>query len=134
MTVGFCIVGEGRRASIQLNGQHRSRGLLSFQSEPGYAIALLGRLHYRDDLIASLKPAGRRLQSLDDASLALEAYRRHGLAGLERLEGTFALAVWDARAGLLVARRDLLGGFPLFLARSGCRVALGTSLRARASG
>jgi asparagine synthase (glutamine-hydrolysing) len=130
MTVDFCIIGEDHEISVQLAGRHRSNGLLTLRSEPGYAVVLLGRLHYREDLRAALDPRRGDPARLDDAGLVLEAYRQHGLAGLERLEGTFAVAVWDARAGILTGRRDLLGGFPLFSARSGRRTALGTSLEA----
>src|SRR4051794_20563949 len=63
-----------------------------------------------------------------DAGLALAMYREFGLEALERLEGDFALALWDARAARLIGLRDPLGGYPLYWTEAGATFALGTCL------
>jgi asparagine synthase (glutamine-hydrolysing) len=48
--------------------------------------------------------------------LALAVYRQRGLEGLERLEGDFALVIWDAAEQRLIGMRDPMGGYPIFYA------------------
>lgn len=71
-----------------------------------------GRLDYRDDLANRLE-----IQLLDtgqfDALLAVRAFERWGEAAIERLEGNFALIVWDRREKRLFAARDATGFYPL---------------------
>jgi asparagine synthase (glutamine-hydrolysing) len=52
------------------------------------------------------------------AALLLEAYRRWGEGFLLRLEGAFALCLWDGREKTFLAARDALGVYPLFYAKS----------------
>lgn len=87
---------------------------------------LLGRLFYRDDLLGSILDGGC-LRGESDAALALAIYRHEGPAGLERLEGEFALAVWDGRRRCLWAQRDPFGCWPLFWSCRRGAVAVGTS-------
>jgi asparagine synthase (glutamine-hydrolysing) len=51
-----------------------------------------------------------------DTEVLLEAYRRWGIGMLERLDGMFAFALWDARAGKLICARDPLGIKPFYYA------------------
>jgi asparagine synthase (glutamine-hydrolysing) len=93
---------------------------------------LLGRLYYRDDLRAGLAGSTgsprRGADADNDAALALAVYRHRGIAGLERLEGDFALVVWDAPQRRLVGMRDPLGGYPLFWAVQQGTIALSTRM------
>ncbi|MEO0602958.1 MAG: asparagine synthase-related protein, partial [Myxococcota bacterium] len=74
--------------------------------------------------------------SLDDVETPTSAqivdavFARHGVAGLDRLEGEFALAVWDRKLGELVLARDALGTRPLFWSDRGGRLAFASELRA----
>ena len=109
------------------NAQSR---LLSIAKSDDLLVLLLGRLYYQDDLRSKCR------QWLDpkdpgcaDAALALAAYR----AGvIEKLEGDFAVVIWDARKQLFIALRDPLGGFPLFWGINQESVSVSTSLTALA--
>jgi asparagine synthase (glutamine-hydrolysing) len=95
------------------------------------AVVLLGRLHYRDDLLARL--SGRAgLAGASDASLVLALFSQAGRRGLEDLEGSFALVVHDANEGRLFAQRDPLGAWPLYWIDQGqgSSIVLSTSLEA----
>jgi asparagine synthase (glutamine-hydrolysing) len=48
------------------------------------------------------------------------AWRAHGSACLDALDGTFAAAVWERRAERLTLVRDRLGTRPLYLTTDGC--------------
>ncbi|MEN0065606.1 MAG: asparagine synthetase B [Myxococcota bacterium] len=58
------------------------------------------------------------------------AFGRFGLAALDRLEGEFALAVWDRQTEQLVLARDGLGTRPLFWCDRGGRLAFASELPA----
>ncbi len=92
---------------------------------------LLGRLDYRDEL--GISPADRPPDTeRGDAALALAVYLRDGVAGLQRLEGEFALVIRDARRRRLLGMRDPFGSWPLYWRARGGQLAIGTSLRALA--
>jgi asparagine synthase (glutamine-hydrolysing) len=90
---------------------------------------LMGRLYYRRELWARLTDATKGRECPDDASLALAAYHAFGLDGIERLEGDFALVLWDRRQGRLVASREAMGGYPVYWLHQGNTVAFATGLR-----
>ena len=87
----------------------------------GAAAALIGQLCYLDAL--PLAAAGR-----SDAAIALEMFRMHGAAGLQRLEGDFALVLFDPAERRLIAQRDPLGAWPLYTGGSAGSIRIGTSL------
>jgi len=68
------------------------------------------RLDNRAILTARLRVA----PALPDALLIAAAYRRWGITAPERLEGTFAFALWDARKRRLLCARDIAGVRPLY--------------------
>ena len=51
------------------------------------------------------------------AELVLHAYLKLGPDALKRIDGVFALVVWDAQTDSLLAARDALGQHPLFYAK-----------------
>ncbi|MFN7986180.1 MAG: asparagine synthase-related protein [Thermoanaerobaculia bacterium] len=66
----------------------------------------------------------------------LERYRRSGPEALRGLDGEFAGLVWDVASGALLLFRDAFATRPIFFARDGGRVGVGTEIRqaARAAG
>src|SRR5262249_4247646 len=51
-----------------------------------------------------------------DTEVLLEAYRQWGSACFNRLDGMYAFALWDARAGKLICARDPMGIKPFYYA------------------
>ncbi|PBC92462.1 asparagine synthase (glutamine-hydrolysing) [Streptomyces sp. Ag82_O1-15] len=100
--------------------------LVSVAAFDGNVALLYGYLLYRRRAAARLDTASTRQ---DDAELALASYQESGVAGLERLEGDFALVVWDADEQRIIGIRDPMGGYPLFYRHDGDTIAFGTSLR-----
>ncbi|MFO0881714.1 MAG: asparagine synthase-related protein [Gemmataceae bacterium] len=89
--------------------------------------AVVGRLHYRDDLAWAF-PALRGQQFASDAALALALFQAGGPEALARLEGEFSLVLADTRHQRVLARRDPMGTWPLFHTSIPHGVLVGTSL------
>lgn len=131
MQAGFTVVAHNEHVEIQVFGPDRPGRppLLSRAADTDCQAVLMGRLYYRRDLLARLPEAGDDKRPLDDAALALAAYRHLGLAGIERLEGDFALVIWDGKQRRLLASREAMGGYPLYWLHRGGTVAFATGLR-----
>ncbi len=94
-------------------------------------LVLDGELPRRWELADELLGRGRQVPPGSDAALALAAWQEWGPAALDRLGGTFALAVVDTATGELVVARDPCGVRPMYLAADGSgRVAAASSVRA----
>lgn len=136
MTIGFTILRNAGGVELRLaqpEGPARTRpALVSLARDRRGAAVLLGRLLYRDDVLARL-PEPRAGNEASDAELALAVYRHEGQNGLERLEGEFSLVVWDSVQRRLLALRDPLGAWPLFWFVRGETAAVSTSLAALVS-
>jgi asparagine synthase (glutamine-hydrolysing) len=73
-----------------------------------------GEIYNYRELGRELQAAGARLRTGSDSEVAAHAYDAWGVDCLERLEGMFALAVWDGSSRTLLLARDRMGEKPLF--------------------
>jgi asparagine synthase (glutamine-hydrolysing) len=81
-----------------------------------YWITYNGELYNFRELRAELEGEGERFRSECDTEVLLAMWARHGPAALERLNGIFAFAIWDAERRELFLARDKLGVKPLYYA------------------
>lgn len=99
------------------------------RDEARKSVALvLGQLFYRNDLARRL-PQGTVGREVSDAELALAVYVQRGAAGLEELEGEFAVVFWDGAERRLLALRDPFGAWPLFWTSHDGGVTISSRLR-----
>jgi asparagine synthase (glutamine-hydrolysing) len=89
-----------------------------------------GEIYNFADLRRELVGCGRVFRSGSDTEVILHAYAQWGIDGLKRLEGIFALGLWDPAADRFVLMRDRFGVKPLFYAVSGDRSAFGSEIKA----
>jgi len=69
-------------------------------------------------------------RSRSDTEAIVHAYEEWGLSFLERIEGMFALAVYDERQDLLVLARDRCGEKPLYYAWEGETLVFASEIKA----
>jgi asparagine synthase (glutamine-hydrolysing) len=93
-----------------------------------------GEAYNFPQLRIELEGLGHAFRGHSDTEVLLHAYEAWGLAGLERLEGIFAFALWDSARRRLILMRDRLGIKPLFYAWQGGRLAFGSEIKAVLAG
>jgi asparagine synthase (glutamine-hydrolysing) len=102
-----------RLSIIDVQGGHQP-----YRSESNDVVAVFnGEIYGFRVLRRDLEQAGHRFATGADGEVIVHAYEQHGLGFLERIDGMFALAVWDSRTKTLVLARDRLGKKPIHIAR-----------------
>lgn len=87
-------------------------------NERGDVVAVFnGELYNFRELRRELEAAGHEIRGTGDSPLIPHAYEAWGPGFAERLEGMFAIALWDDAHERLVLTRDRLGKKPLLYAR-----------------
>ncbi len=117
--------GEGNR--IALHGRwtvalgHRRLAILDLSdaaaqpmTRDGFSIVFNGEIYNFLELRAELESFGHRFVTRSDTEVLLAAYRQWGEGCLDRLNGMFAFALWDANAGILFCARDRAGERPFY--------------------
>ena len=79
-----------------------------------YVIVYNGEVYNTGELTPELMRRGYRFETTCDTEVILYAYMEYGLNFAEKLNGIFAVSIWDARENRLVLCRDRMGVKPLF--------------------
>lgn len=98
-----------------------------------YVLVYNGEIYNHQDLREELERAGGAYdwRGHSDTETLLAALRHWGIQGaLERLNGMFAFALWDASERTLFLARDRMGEKPLYYGRSGDTFLFGSELKA----
>ncbi len=111
----------------RLHAQNASeRGDLAGGTYLSLRCLFAGTLHNRSDLLRELGAD----PNLDVIATLLRAHSRWGDGLLDRLEGVFALVIWDQDSETLLAARDAMGLYPLFYSRTERTLLLSNSIKA----
>lgn len=100
----------------------------------GLALVFNGTIYNYPQLRADLIARGHEFHSDGDTEVILRAYAEWGEACVERLQGAFAFAIWDARARRLLLARDRLGIKPLYFSQDGHSIRFASSPQALLAG
>ena len=77
-----------------------------------------GEVYNYLELAEELRGLGERIMTGTDTEVILACYTRWGLRAIDRLNGMFAFALWDATLRRLVLARDRMGVKPLYVRRT----------------
>jgi asparagine synthase (glutamine-hydrolysing) len=80
-----------------------------------YAVFMNGEIYNYRELKTELESRGRRFKTKSDTEVVANLFAESGTAGLARLNGMFALAIFDTRDQELLLCRDLFGVKPLYV-------------------
>ena len=93
-------------------------------------LAYNGEIYNHQALREELERCGRRFRTRCDTEVVLAAYEQYGIACLDRLDGMFAFAIWDARRRQLFFARDRAGEKPLYYAATATGWIFGSEIKA----
>src|SRR5438270_1371100 len=107
---GGCAIGMRRLSIIDLNTGHQP-----VSNETGDVwVVFNGEIYNFQVLRKELLAAGHQFRTNSDTEVLVHLHEEEGMAGISRLRGMFAYAVWDARDSSLLLVRDRLGKKPLY--------------------
>ncbi|WP_422514141.1 asparagine synthase (glutamine-hydrolyzing) [Sphingomonas sp. 3-13AW] len=118
--------GMRRLAIIDLAGGHQP----IFSGDGRYGLIFNGEIYNYRSLREELRAAGHVFRSHSDTEVILAGYQAWGNAVWARLDGMFAVALWDRAQRTLTLVRDPTGIKPLYYTSQDAGFAFGSELRA----
>ena len=128
----FGIYVDGRVAlgSARLSIVDLSTGQQPIANEDGSLwIVFNGEVFNHVELRPDLEARGHRFSTHSDTEVVLHLFEEYGPACLERLNGQFAIAIWNAREETLLLARDRLGVRPLFYTQAAGALLFGSEIK-----
>lgn len=123
---GPCALGMRRLSIIDVGGGHQP---ISNEDGSIWMIAN-GEIYNFRELRELLQVEGHLFKTGSDCEVILHAYEAYGDGFVEKLNGMFGFALWDARRRRLLVGRDRLGVKPVYLMRSDRRIAFASEAKA----
>jgi asparagine synthase (glutamine-hydrolysing) len=122
--------GHRRLSIIDLSSGQQPMSALDGQVQ----IVFNGEIYNFQEIRAQLEARGHRFRTHCDTEVILMGYIEWGEHCVDRLNGMFAFAIWDARTKRLVLARDRVGKKPLYYVRQDSRFAFASELKALRAG
>ncbi|HUM00865.1 MAG TPA: asparagine synthase (glutamine-hydrolyzing) [Thermoanaerobaculia bacterium] len=101
-----------------------------FNEDGSLALVVNGEIYNSASLRSRLERLGHRFSTSADGEVILHVFEEEREASFSRLEGMFALALWDERRRRLILARDPMGMKPLFFVRHDGRFAFASEVKA----
>ncbi|MGH2880949.1 MAG: asparagine synthase (glutamine-hydrolyzing) [Solirubrobacteraceae bacterium] len=93
-------------------------------------VAFNGEIYNHAQLRPELEDRGHRYRSHCDTETIVHLYEEEGERCVERLDGMFAIAIWDERRRELFLARDRLGKKPLYWTRKSSGLVFASEIKA----
>lgn len=126
----FAALGHRRLSIIDLAGGQQPMGTPERQVQ----IVFNGEIYNFLEIRAALQARGYQFYTRCDTEVILLGYLEWGTNCVERLNGMFAFAIWDARNRQLLLARDRVGKKPLYYYHDGQTIAFASELKALRAG
>jgi len=123
-------LGHRRLSIIDLKSGHQPMSVLSGQLQ----IVFNGEIYNFLELRKELEKQGFQFKTNSDTEVILCAYQKWGESCVGRLNGMFAMAIWDRRQRTLFLARDRVGKKPLYVLRQGPIVAFASEIKSFRAG
>jgi asparagine synthase (glutamine-hydrolysing) len=120
-----CTLAMRRLSIIDVSGGHQPL----FNERHDVVCVCNGELYNFRVLTPELQKLGHVFATGSDIEVALHGYESWGDDVLRKVNGMFALAIWDARHERLLLARDRLGKKPLYYTRTDAGLAFASELR-----
>jgi asparagine synthase (glutamine-hydrolysing) len=121
-----CGLGHARLSIIDLAGGRQP----IHNEDQTVWVSFNGEIFNYIELRRELEAAGHRFYTQSDTEVLVHAYEEHGDHFLERLNGQFAIALWDRRQRRLLLARDRTGIRPLFYTKGAERLLFASEVKA----
>jgi asparagine synthase (glutamine-hydrolysing) len=119
-------LGHRRLSIIDLGGGHQPM----FTEDGRFVVIYNGEIYNYQELRRELEAAGAHFRTHSDTEVILHLHAREGDAGILKLNGIFAYALWDKLTKRLLLVRDRAGIKPLYYAQSAAGVAFASEIKA----
>lgn len=123
----FCVLGHRRLKIIDLSPLGRQP---MTNEDESIWISFNGEIYNYLELRPSLLQSGHKFRSQSDTEVMLHLYEEEGEEFLKKLNGMFALALWDKKQKRLLLARDRFGKKPIYYWSDGRRLLFGSELKA----
>ena len=123
---GACGIGMRRLSIIDLKGGHQPL----VNADGSLALVCNGEIYNFRELRRELEALGHRFATGSDSEVLLHGYSQWGDEVVQRLNGMYGFALWDARRSRLVVGRDRLGIKPIYVYRDAKRLAFASEAKA----
>jgi asparagine synthase (glutamine-hydrolysing) len=123
---GRCAIGMRRLSIIDLSGGHQPIA----NHDRSLVVVCNGEIYNYRELRRELLGLGHAFRTESDSEVVLHGYAQWGKAFVERLNGMFGFAIWDARKQTLLVGRDRLGIKPIYWLQDSRRVAFASEAKA----
>ena len=102
----------------------------SFRFDEGeYTICFDGLIYNREEIGKALDSKYITSSDMSDAELVLSAYIKWGVGCLRRLNGIFAIAIWNSKQRELFLARDRFGIKPLYYTARDCQLIFASEIK-----
>ena len=118
-------LGMGRLKIIDL----KSPGLAPYQ-EDGFVLCYNGEIYNYIELKKELQKKGWKFHTTSDTEVLMKCWREWGEKMFDKLNGMFALALYDPKTRKLLLARDIAGEKPLYYYHSGKKFVFSSEAKA----
>jgi len=130
--------GEGQWAQGGVGFGHRRLAIIDLSpgghqpmrsADGSLVVTFNGEIYNWRELRRQLEKLGATFRTHSDTEVLVEAYRVWGVKCLEKFNGMFAFALWDARESRLLLARDRFGVKPLYYSWNGDTLLFGSEIK-----